>query len=96
MEQIETLDWLDYAKTEHVLSWVILECMAQLGIEPFNGFDSSKISVDFKINGIRVPFIPIMDHLNSKLKKIEESGVKIGKEEMRYELINLIEQYELV
>ena len=96
MEQIEQIDWLEYDKKEHVMSWVILECMSKLGIENFEGFDASKITLDFKINGIRVPFIPIMDFLNSQLDEIKESGVKMGKEEMRYELSNLIEQYEPV
>lgn len=96
MKDIEVVDWLEYDKKEHVIAWFLLEAMSKVGIDKFiekpdndglSKFDSSKITVDFKINGVRVSFVDTMEFLQSQLTAIEEAGKEQGQAEMR-ELIH--------
>jgi len=101
MKDIEVIDWKIYDETDHVIAWFLLEAMTKLGIEKFidipetddglTKFDSSKLTVDLKINGIRVSFVETMEFLNSQLKQIEEDGKEEGQEEMRESIIKNID-----
>ena len=101
MKDIEVIDWKLYDTQEHVIAWFLLEAMSKLGIEKFidikekddglTSFDSSKITVDLKINGIRVSFVDTMEFLNSQLKQIQEDGKEEGQEEMRELIIKNID-----
>ncbi len=76
------IDWMKYEKKDHVLSWVILEAMSEIGIKKFGEFDSSKLNVEFKVNGIEVPFESIMNLLDSQLDSIKEESINEGKQQM--------------
>jgi len=93
MKDIEVIDWKKYDEKEHVIAWFLLEAMSKLGIEKFidiaetddglTSFDSSKITVDLKVNGIRISFVDTMEFLNSQMNQIQEDGKEEGQEELR-------------
>lgn len=92
------INWLKYENKNHVMAWVLLECMSEIGIETFGEFDSSNIDVELRINGIEVPVEKPMDFLNSQLDEIEANGIEKGREKerniLREKLYNLLGDYE--
>jgi hypothetical protein len=72
------IDWLKYERKNHVMSWLILEAMAEIGIDKFGKFDASKLDVELKINEIEVPIIGAMEHLQGKLSYLKDQGRKEG------------------
>ena len=72
------IDWVDYDKGDHVLAWFLIEAMSAVGIKRFGDFDSSKLEVELKVNGVEVPVVGPMESLQQQLKRIEEKGFKEG------------------
>lgn len=72
---------MKYEEKNHVLSWFLTEAMSHIGIEKFGEFDSSKLNVELRVNGIDIPIIEPMEHLQGQLKNIEEEGKDAGKQE---------------
>lgn len=81
------INWLEYEKQNHVISWVLLHAIAEQKDEIFNdSFDSSKLDVSMTINGVDVDVIETLTSLQSQLVRIESAGVELGKKIMFGEL----------
>jgi len=61
------IDWIKEEDRGSLCAFVILECMSKVGIEKFGNFDSSKLEVEMKINGIDVDFKQCMDYIDSQI-----------------------------
>ena len=86
----QTIDWLEYDKEEHVVAWVLLEAMSKVGMDEFEGFDSSALEVQLLISGVDVDFVECMERLQKQLKDIELEGFKRGVEEASYALNDVV------
>ena len=80
------IDWLEYEKKDHVLAWFLCEAMSEAKITKFGDFDSSKLEVILKVNGIEVPITGPMEVLQKQITDIEESARKEGFEQAKYVL----------
>lgn len=85
------IDWMDYKNKDHILAWFLVEAMSAADITRFGDFDSSKLEVELKVNGIEVPIVEPMEHLQQQLKEIEEGGRKAGYEQARDDLRDKID-----
>jgi methylmalonyl-CoA mutase N-terminal domain/subunit len=54
--------------------------ITEAGIEKFGKFDSSKLNVEMTVNGINVPLLNSLLHLNDHLDDHYKGGVADGKE----------------
>jgi len=80
------IDWMKYENKGHVLAWVIIEAMSEIGIEKFGKFHPEKLEVEFKINGQEVPFESVMNFLQKQLDGIKKQGIEKGLCEARQQM----------
>lgn len=85
------IDWKEFDGKEHVTAWLVLESMSSVGITKFGDFDSSKLDVEMKINGIDVDVISALEFLQKQLSDIEKGGFKNGVEHARRKIQDNIE-----
>ncbi|WP_415912526.1 hypothetical protein [Neptuniibacter sp. QD37_11] len=86
------VDWKELEDKEHVLAWLLVDAMSEVGMEKFGKFDSSKLDVEMKVNGIEVPVLSAMEHLQTQLSSIKEAGRKEGLADARQLLQDNIDQ----
>jgi hypothetical protein len=86
------IDWKEFEDKEHVTAWLILEAMSETGIDKFGKFDSSRLDVEMRINGIEVDIIPALEFLQKQLGGIKEGGFKEGVEHAALKLQENIDQ----
>lgn len=73
------IDWLEYDSESHVVAWFLLEAMTKVGIkERFGAFDSSKLEVELRVNGVEVPVLEPLNFLQSQLDALREEGRRQG------------------
>ena len=88
----QTIDWFEYDKKEHVIAWALLEAISKVGMDEFEGFDSSALEVQLLVNGVDVDFVCCMNLLQKQLKDIELGGFKRGVEEAAYAINDVVER----
>ena len=84
------IDWMNYENKDHVLAWFLVEAISAADITRFGDFDSSKLEVELKVNGIEVPIVEPMERLHQQLKEIEEGGRKAGYKQARDDILDKI------
>lgn len=86
------IDWLYYEKSDHVLAWLLVEVMSAANIHRFGDFDSSKLEVELRVNGLTVPFMDAIQNLQGQLKRMEELAHIKGRNEAHQTVRHKIEE----
>ena len=73
------IDWKEYEDKEHLLAWLLVETMADCGIEKFGNFDSGALDVRLVINGVDVDLLKATNNANSQLDTIKNKAILEGK-----------------
>ncbi len=81
---MEVIDWVEHEEKDrwnrtNLVSWALLEAMAekqeQIGInieELFAPFEPQALNVEFKVNGVSLSFVSVMEKIQSHVEGIEE------------------------
>lgn len=73
------IDWKEYEDKEHLLAWLLVETMADYGIEKFGNFDSGVLDVRLVVNGIDVDLLKAVNNANNQLDDIKNKAILEGK-----------------
>lgn len=81
---MEVINWIEQENkgrwnNPNLVSWALLEAMAekqeQIGInieELFAPFEPQALNVEFKVNGVSLSFVSVMEKIQSHVEGIEE------------------------
>lgn len=96
---MEIVNWIEYEKKgrwnqPNLVAWALIEAMSHHGeqnMSAFGEFDSKALQVEFKVNGVEVSFVGVMEAIQKAVEDIEADCKKVMHREAAKDIISLLE-----
>lgn len=99
---MEIVNWIEYEQKDrwnqpNLVAYALIEAMSNHGnqdLEAFTkdgGFDSKALQVEFKVNGIEVSFVSVMEAIQKAVEEIESDCRKVMHREAAKDIMQLLE-----
>lgn len=96
---MEIVNWIEYEKKDrwnqpNLVAYALIEAMANHGgqnMEAFGEFDAQALQVEFKVNGVEVSFVGVMEAIQKSVEEIEADCKKVMHKEAARDIMQLLE-----
>lgn len=90
---METVNYIENSGQNNILGWFIVDSMAESGIEKFGKFDSTKLEVELKINGVTVSVLPTFARLQKFIDECRKKVESADRQNTLTEVLDEIRQF---
>lgn len=96
---MEIIDWIEYEQKDRwnqpsLVAYALIEAMANHGeqnMSAFGEFDAKALEVEFKVNGVEVSFVGVMEAIQKAVEEIEADCRKVMHREAAKDIMQLLE-----